>query len=65
MSIDIKEEQTEKDKIYGYWGVVKAFAAIAAISVISYKVLITPVDLKLDFPTLLHYCPVNFHINLI
>jgi|GEM_PF-1123610 len=64
MSKDNKEEQIEKDKIYGYWGVIKAFASIAAISVISYKVLITPVDLKLDFPTLLSLLLAFFSVGL-
>jgi hypothetical protein len=64
MSLDIKKEKSERDKIYGYWGVVKAFAAIAAISVISYKVLITPVDFTLDFPTLLSLLLAFFSVGL-
>jgi hypothetical protein len=64
MSLNNKDEQMEKDKIYGYWGVVKAFASIAAISVISYKVLITPIDLKIDFPTLLSLLLAFFSVAL-
>jgi len=64
MSSNNKDEKIEQDKIYGYWGVVKAFASIAAISVISYKVLITPIDLKIDFPTLLSLLLAFFSVAL-
>lgn len=58
---DNKEKAGE---IYGHWGVVKAFAVIAAISVISYKVSITPVNFVLDFPTLLSLLLAFFSVGL-
>lgn len=56
--------KNESDRIYGYWGVVKAFAYVSFISVVSYKVLVTPVDFVLDFPTLLSLLLAFFSVGL-
>lgn len=58
------DKMFDKDRIYGYWGVVKAFAAIAAISVLSYKILVTPINFILDFPTLLSLLLAFFSVAL-
>lgn len=62
--MDEEEKIKEQDRIYGYWGVVKAFAVIAAISVISYKILITPIEFVLDFSTLLSLLLAFFSVGL-
>jgi len=56
--------QDEVDKIYGHWSAVKAFAYVCLISVISYKVLVTPVNFVLDFPTLLSLLLAFFSVGL-
>lgn len=61
----MKDEEHENGQaIYGYWGVVKAFALIALISVLSYKIIITPFQLVIDFPTLLSLLLAFFSVGL-
>ena len=51
-------------KIYGHWNAVKAFSAIIAISVVAYKILVTPIDFVLDFPILLSLLLAFFSVGL-
>ncbi|GMM85129.1 hypothetical protein [Pseudoalteromonas sp. MTN2-4] len=46
------------------WQIIKTFASICAISVLTYKIAVTPVDFKLDFPTLLSLLLAFFSVGL-
>ena len=46
------------------WVVVKAIIAIIFTAVISYKIYVTPIDLKIDFPILLSLLLALFSVGL-
>jgi len=46
------------------WDWVKAICTLTAVGVISYKVYLTPIDLTVDFPTLLSLLLALFSVGL-
>lgn len=58
MSDDIKKNKN------GLWEWVKAISALVIVGVVSYKVYLTPIDLTVDFPTLLSLLLALFSVAL-
>ncbi|HYQ70363.1 MAG TPA: hypothetical protein VET88_00390 [Gammaproteobacteria bacterium] len=54
----------EDDKKPGLWEWVKAICALLLVGVLSYKIYLTPIDLKVDFPTLLSLLLALFSVGL-
>ncbi|MBN1006424.1 hypothetical protein [Amphritea pacifica] len=48
----------------GLWDWVKAISTLAIVGVVSYKIYLTPIDLKVDFPTLLSLLLALFSVGL-
>lgn len=58
---DKKDDTTDKT---GHWHSVKAFAVIVFLSVIAYKIAVTPFNFVFDFPTLLSLLLAFFSVGL-
>ncbi len=48
----------------GLWDWVKAISTLVIVGVVSYKIYLTPIDLKVDFPTLLSLLLALFSVGL-
>lgn len=57
-------DNKEKNNKLVLWDFVKAISTLVVVGVFSYKVYLTPIDLKVDFPTLLSLLLALFSVGL-
>ncbi|HCH3617029.1 TPA: hypothetical protein NKU64_001086 [Vibrio parahaemolyticus] len=61
-SIKLSEDNNERKS--GLWDWVKAISTLVVVGVLSYKVYLTPINLTVDFPTLLSLLLALFSVGL-